>query len=104
MSFRNRSVHLCGDLCICVEGEVEESVEGQEGKGRMGYCVSVCVEGEHGVCVWRGWALCVFVRAGTETWVRECVCGYCDVCVGMCGERLGCSEGEKCLCVEEEMG
>ena len=29
MSLRNRSVHLCGDWCVCVEGEMEESVEGQ---------------------------------------------------------------------------
>ena len=32
------------------------------------------------------------------------MCGYCDIFVGMCGERLGCLEGEMCLHVEEEMG
>ena len=48
--------------------------------GRMGYCVSVCGQGETWcVCGGGGWALCVFVGAGRETWVHECVCGYCDV-------------------------
>lgn len=54
-------MHLCGDWCICVEGEVGESVEGQEGKGREGWAiVSVYVwRGRHGVCVERLGSVCV---------------------------------------------
>ena len=48
-----------------------------EGKDGL-LCQCMC-GGRDMVCVWRGWALCVFVRAGRETWVHECVCGYCDV-------------------------